>query len=152
MGKFLIAALAAGFIATPAFAQSAVILTSAVFVEHLDHTGDGRIERQIKPANRLTSGDTVVLMVEWHARPDGRGFAVSSPNTPTLALTRKSREGEQVSADHGRHWGALGTLTVRDRSGARLASLQDVTDLRWPISPREAAQGSGRITYSATVR
>lgn len=152
MGKFLVAALAAGFIATPALAQSEVILTSAVFVEHLSHTGDGRIERKIQPANRLTSGDTVVLMVAWRAHPDGRGFEVASPIPPTLAFTGSSRDGEQVSIDHGRHWGTLGALTVRDGYGTRLASDEDVTDVRWPVSAREAALGNGRITYSAVVR
>jgi len=41
---------------------------------------------------------------------------------------------------------------VRDTFGARLASARDVTDVRWPVSAQEAAQGSGRIMYSATVR
>jgi hypothetical protein len=146
------AVLAAGALASPALAQSEVILTSAVFVEHLGHTGDGRIERQIKPATRLTPGDTVVLMVEWRARPDGKGFYVTSPIPGTLAYSGSSRDGEQVSVDHGRHWGALGTLALRDAYGARLASPEDVTDVRWAVSAREAALGGGRITYSAMVR
>jgi hypothetical protein len=152
LGKFVFAALAACFVATPALAQSEVILTSAVFVEHLGHTGDGRTVRQIKPANRFASGDTVVLMVEWHTRSDGQGFYVTSPIPRNLAFTGSSRDGEQVSVDGGRHWGTLGALTVRDGYGIRLASDEDVTNVRWPISAREAAQGSGRITYSAAVR
>ena len=152
MRGYALAALVACFAASPALAQSDVILTSAVFVEHLGHTGDGRIERQIKPATHVTSGDTVVLMVEWHARPDGKGFYVTSPIPGTLAYSGSSRDGEQVSLDHGQHWGTLGALTVRDRYGTRLASMEDVTEVRWPVSAREAALGSGRITYSATVR
>jgi hypothetical protein len=152
MRMFALAALASALIAAPAIAQSDVILTSAVFVEHLGHTGDGKIVRQIQPATRLVSGDSVVLMVEWRARPDGKGFEVASPIPATLAFTGSSREGEQVSADHGRHWGVLGALTMRDAYGARLAMTRDVTDVRWPVSAREAALGSGRITYSAVVR
>ena len=152
MRKLAFAALASCALAGPALGQTAVALNSAVYVEHLGHSGDGRVERYVEPATRLTSGDTVVLMVEWRARPGGKGFEVTSPIPPTLAYDASSHDGEQVSVDGGRHWGTLGTLTMRDREGVRLVSPDDVTDVRWSISPREAAQGSGRITYSAIVR
>lgn len=152
MRKLALAAFVACTIAAPAFGQSAVALSSAVFVERLSHTGDGRVERLVEPATRLTSGDTVVLMVEWHARPESKGFEVSSPVPATLAFQGSSRDGEQVSVDGGRRWGTLGTLTIRDGYGMRLAAPEDVTNVRWPVSAREAAQGNGRITYSAIVR
>lgn len=152
MRKYALAALIACLMPTPVLAQGAVILTSAVFVEHLGHTGDGRIERSVEPAARFTAGDTVVLMVEWHAARGGKGFYVSSPIPAPLAFTGSSRDGEQVSVDGGRRWGALGALTVRDAYGLRLASAEDVTNVRWPVTANEAAQGNGRITYSAIVR
>lgn len=152
MRKFVLAMLASSLIASPALAQSAVVLSSAVFVERLGHTGNGQVERLIEPATRLTSGETVVLMVEWHAHSGSPGFDVASPIPSTLAFTGSSRDGEQVSVDGGRHWGTLGSLTIRDGYGVRLASPQDVTNVRWPVSAREAARGSGRITYSAVVR
>lgn len=152
MRKLAFAALASCAIAAPAMAQSGVSLSSAVYVEHIGHTGDGRVERMVEPATRLVSGETVVLMVKWRARPDGRGFEVTSPIPATLAFTGSSHSGEQISTDGGRHWGTFGALTVHDGYGVRLASPADITDVRWPISAREAAQGSGLITYSAVVR
>jgi hypothetical protein len=152
MRKYALAALVACLMSTPALAQGAVILTSAVFVEHLGHTGDGRVERAVEPANRFVSGDTVVLMVEWHAARGGNGFYVTSPIPSSLAFNGSSREGEQVSVDGGRHWGTLGALSTRDARGLRIASPQDVTNVRWPVSAHEAARGSGRITYSVVVR
>ena len=155
MRRLAFAALAsclAAALAAPATAQGTVALTSAVFVERLGHTGDGRIERLVEPATHFTRGDMVVLIVEWRAQPGGKGFDVSSPIPAALAFEDSSRDGEQVSVDGGRHWGTLGTLYTSDADGIRLASPEDVTNVRWPISASEAAQGSGRITYSAIVR
>jgi hypothetical protein len=152
MRNGVFAALAMCLIAAPATAQAAVVLSSAVFVERVSHTDDGRIERRVEPASRLAKGDIVVLMVEWRNPRFDRGFFVSSPIPATLAFQGSSRDGEQVSVDGGRHWGELGSLTFRDSYGLRLASPEDVTNVRWPVSAQEAAQGSGRITYSAVVR
>ena len=134
-----LASCLAAALTTPAVAQGTVALTSAVFVERLGHTGDGRIERLVEPATHFTRGDTVVLIVEWRAQPGGKGFAVSSPIPATLAYEGSSRDGEEISVDGGRHWGTLGTLTISDGYGVRLASPEDVTNVRWPISARARA-------------
>ena len=153
MRKLGLAVLLACALGTPALAQKGVALQSAVFVERIGHTGDGRVERRIEPASRLASGDKVVLMVEWQASGDARGsFAVTSPIPRSLSFQRTSHERTEVSVDGGRNWGELGTLTVRDADGTRLASPEDVTHLRWRVSPRDAVRGRGRVTYSAIVR
>ncbi len=147
-----LAGTALAAIATQAAAQDAVSLASAVFVERIGHTQDGRVERRIEPAGRLTRGDKVVLMVEWRAAQADKGFAVTSPIPRTLAFQDISLEGAEVSANGGRSWGRIGQLLIRDVGGVRLASPEDVTNLRWRVSEREAARGSGRVTYSAIVR
>jgi hypothetical protein len=152
MRKIAIAALLACTMAGPALAQEAVSLGSAVFIERMDHGGDGRIERKIEPASRLVAGDRVVLMVEWQSRGKTKPFEVTSPIPRSLSYQRSGHEGEQVSVDGGRSWGELGTLRIHDAYGTRLATPEDVTDLRWRVSSREAARGSGRIAYSAIVR
>lgn len=152
MRLITLAALAGCFLAAPAAAQNGVLLESSVFVERTGHTGDGRITRKIEPASRLVKGDRVVLVVEWSAANSSKPFAVTSPIPGTLTYRRSGREGEQVSVDGGKSWGALGELRIRDGGALRLASPADVTHVRWQVSPREAAQGSGRIAYSAVVR
>ena len=153
MRNLICAAMLAAALCAPAFAQGKVALESAVFVERKGHTSDGRVEKRIEPAGQLARGDRVVLMVEWQAGTRSRGsFAVTSPIPRTLAFQRASEEGTEVSVDGGRNWGRLGTLTISEADGKRLASPQDVTHLRWQVSPREAARGRGRITYSAIVR
>ncbi|RZA23607.1 MAG: hypothetical protein EOP02_14680 [Proteobacteria bacterium] len=96
--------------------------------------------------------DRLVLVVEWEGRPAGRSFAVTSPIPRTLAFQRTSQAGTEVSVDGGRHWGRLDGLKLNDRNGPRTASPEDVTHLRWHVTPDEAEDGTGRITYSAIVR
>jgi len=148
----ILTALAACAIAAPAQGHDTVALGRAVFVERTGHTGDGRIERRIEPASRLARGDKVVLMVEWRGKPDGKGFAVTSPVPRALSFQDASQEGVEVSVDGGRSWGRIGQIRLRDGAGIRFATPEDVTHLRWRIGPREAALGSGRLTYSAIVR
>jgi hypothetical protein len=59
---------------------------------------------------------------------------------------------EEISIDGGRSWGKLGMLMIRDTSGTRLASPEDVTHVRWRIPASVAARGTGTIAYSAIVR
>jgi hypothetical protein len=149
MKKQVFAALLAGVLTAPALAQGmAVSLQSAVFVERLGHTNDGRVERRIEPASQLKRGDRVVLMVEWLAKPASKGFAVTSKIPRTIMFQDASLDGAQVSVDGGKRWGEIGDLKI----GARLASPEDVTHLRWQVSATDARRGMGRMTYSAIVR
>jgi len=149
MWKFWIAALAAGTLAAPLMAQNVVVsLQSAVFIERLGHTGDGRVIRGLEPARTFKRGDRVVLMVEWSAEPSRKGFTVTSAIPGTIYYQDASQDSLQVSVDGGKHWGTLGALRI----GSRYATPEDVTHLRWQVSPLDARRGSGRMTYSAIVR
>lgn len=152
MRSLIAAALFGALAATPAIARQDVALESSVYVERTSYTGDGRIVRRIEPASRLVRGDKVVLVLEWSGDRDAEGFAVTSPIPATLSFRQSGREGEQVSVDGGRSWGELGDLRIREGGETRLASAADVTHVRWRITSREAAQGTGRIAYSAFVR
>lgn len=153
MRKTVLSALLAGIIAAPALAGQRVELQSAVFIERIGQTADGRIERRIEPANILKRGDRLVLIVEWEGKPsNARSFAVTSSIPRTLAFQRTSEAGTEVSVDGGRHWGTLDRLKLNDRNGVRAASPEDVTHLRWHITSDEAERGIGRVTYSAIVR
>jgi len=149
MRKYVFAAVLAGVLATPLAAQNvAVALQSAVFVERLGHTGDGRVERRIEPAKAFKRGDKVILMVEWTATPSAKGFTVTTAIPGTIAYQDTSEDALQVSVDGGKHWGTLGALRI----GTRLASPEDVTHLRWQVGAADARRGTGRMTYSAYVR
>lgn len=141
----LIAAVAAA----PLAAQNSVQLSRAVFVERLS---DDNLSRTIEPAGRLLKGETVLLVVEWQSPPASGSFEVSSPIPPELQYLGSSYDRQLVSIDGGKSWGRIGSLRVDDQYGKRLASVEDVTHLRWNVSSQTATRGRGQITYSAIVR
>ena len=135
--------LAAGGVA----AQSAIAIERSVFIERIAKE-DGRSVRELEPASTLRKGDSVVLMLEWIAPGRKDSFTVSSRVPRDLAFQRSGGHAPQVSVDGGRTWGDLTAMRV----GARRASPEDVTHLRWHVSDAQAALGRGMISYSAIVR
>ncbi|MCP9223412.1 hypothetical protein MKP08_11700 [Erythrobacter sp. LQ02-29] len=141
----LAAALAIG---VPTHASEAVRIDRSVFIERVPHS-EGRTVRTLAPAESLSRGDRVVLMLNWYAPTASNiGFVVSSRVPDRLAFERVGSAAYQVSVDGGRTWGPLSTR----RLGTRRANESDVTDVRWIISREDAARGRGMLTYSAQVR
>ncbi len=126
-----------------ALAQPNVSLDSTVFVERSDDSG-----RSLERAARLSRGDRVVYIVTWYKFGGEGGFTVTNPLPRTVAYQASANDDEQVSIDGGRAWGKLGALRI----GKRLAVAEDVTHVRWRVTAARAANGSGRIAYSAVVR
>ena len=120
-----------------------VALDSAVYVEHSGTTGDGRFQRALVPALRLIRGDRVICVISWDRSTAARMLTVVNPVPRAVAYQASARDDDEVSADGGRTWGQLGTL----RYGARLASPEDITHVRWRV-----AGAVGQIAYSAIVR
>ncbi|MGB3739835.1 MAG: hypothetical protein WA948_10855 [Pontixanthobacter sp.] len=131
-------------------ARDDVELTRSVYVERQAANGNGT--REVATVSRFRPGDTVILVVNWKSDPERRGFAVSSPIPRTLSYRGSSRSDQIVSVDDGRSWGPLQRLTVADASGARMATPEDVTHLRWKIPAVRARAGRGQLTYSAIVK
>jgi hypothetical protein len=129
---------------TTAVSSPIVSTDSAVFVERKG----GDSDRQLEPAERFVRGDRVITILRWHRLGGNGGFTITNPLPRTIAFQRSSRSDEQVSVDGGKTWGRLSELTV----GSRVASPEDVTHVRWKISPQRALEGSGQIAYSAIVR
>jgi hypothetical protein len=130
----------------PAWAGS-VALDSAVYVER-----SNGLTRSLRQVDRLSRGDRVVTILTWQRqggpKNDNAGFTVVNPLPRQVSYQGSAREDEEVSVDGGRSWGRLGELTI----GTRLATAEDVTHVRWHVAARQAAQGQGRIAYSAIVR
>lgn len=121
-----------------------VSIDSTVFVERVA-PGLGRT---LEPVGKLRRGDRLVYVVSWLRMGGAGSFTVTNP-LPRAVYFQASAEGdEQVSVDGGKHWGRLDMLRI----GARNATPEDVTHIRWRVGPDQAARGAGRITYSAIVR
>lgn len=127
-----------------AIAAPLVALDSAVFVEKIQ-PGRGRT---LLPASQLRHGDRVVYLVNWFRTGGAGAFTVSYPIPRTVYFEGSADGSEEVSLDGGRTWGKLDAMRV----GGRLATPEDVTNVRWHISSNAAAKGSGEIAYSAIVR
>ncbi len=133
--------LSLALMAAPALANPTVAIDSSVFVERATPEHG----RSLEPAARLAPGDRVVYVVSWQRLGGNGGFTVTNPLPRTVYFQGSAEGDEEVSVDGGRTWGKLGALRI----GARLATPEDVTHVRWRVaSPR----ASGRIAYSGIVR
>jgi hypothetical protein len=130
--------------ALPAVAQPNVAMDSAVFVEK---AMPGNV-RSLEPVSRLSRGDRVVTVVTWYRMGGGGGFIITNPLPRAISYEGSARDDQEVSVDGGRNWGRLGELRI----AGRIATPEDVTHMRWRISPGNAAQGRGQIAYSGIVR
>ena len=131
-------------LAGPAHAGPVVALGSAVYVEKAQQ---GNV-RRLEPASQLVRGDRVVTIVSWQRLGGDGGFTVTNPLPRSVYYQRSADDDEEVSVDSGRSWGKIGDL----RYGARLATPEDVTHVRWRVPADRAAAGRGQIAYSGIVR
>ena len=131
----------------PALAEPSVALDSAVYVEHTRQQGTAQI-RALEPAQRVARGDRVVTLVSWYKLGGSGGFTVVNAVPAGLAYQQSAEGDEEVSVDGGKRWGQLAALRV----GTRHATAEDVTHLRWRVTPSQAMIGAGRIAYSGFVR
>ena len=135
------------FAATAAEAAPQVAIDSAVFVERT-RVRDGEPVRSLEPAAKLVRGDRVVTVVNWYRLGGSGGFTVTNALPAGLAYQQSADPSEEVSVDGGHAWGRLGQL----RLGDRVATAEDVTHVRWRVSPARALAGAGRIAYAGFVR
>ena len=139
-----LAAVSTMALAGQALAAPVVALGSAVYVEK----GQPGNVRRLEPASQLVRGDRVVTIVTWQRLGGDGGFTVTNPMPRSVYYQGSADDDEQVSVDGGRSWGRIGDLHY----GARLATPEDVTHVRWRVPADRAAEGRGQIAYSGIVR
>jgi len=104
--------------------------------------------RRLEPAGDLNRGDRVVTILRWQKLGGDGGFTITNPLPKAISYQKSSLPNEEVSVDGGRSWGLLGKLRI----GARMATPEDVTHVRWRIPAERAASGAGQIAYRGIVR
>lgn len=133
--------------ASASIANPSVTLDSALYVEKT-RMDNSRPTRSLEQARHFAPGDRVVTVVTWYRLGGNGGFTVTNPLPRSLSYQGSASDDEEVSIDGGRNWGRLGDLRI----GARQATPQDITHVRWHIPANRAAAGQGRITYSGIIR
>lgn len=134
---------ALAFMPATAMATPNVATDSAIFVEK-QVSGT----RQLEQASTLERGDRVVTILRWYRLGGNGAFTISNPLPRAISYQKSSADAEEVSVDGGRHWGKLADLRI----GSRMATPEDVTNVRWRISPQMSSLGKGEIAYSGIVR
>lgn len=101
---------------------------------------------RLKPApNRLSPGQSVVVLVHAGASAGGASLSVVAAVPPGLRFDRADRNAE-LSIDGGRRFGSLAALST---GRGRRALPADVTHLRWRIAPGARASV---LSFRGTVR
>ena len=125
-----------------AAARPAIATDSAVYVERLA----AGTSRRLEPASNLSRGDRVVTVVTWYRMGGDGGFVIVNPLPNAVSYQESARDDQEVSVDGGRNWGRLTDMRV----GARMATPEDVTHVRWRIASTRATKG--QFAYSGIVR
>ncbi len=139
----------------PAFAQGPLSVTSTAMVETKSRAADGTTKIGQAPARRVVPGDRVTFVVTY--RNTGAAalsdVAIVNP-VPRAVAFRAAANGSpapDVSVD-GRTFAPLGALRVTGPGGARAATPDDVTHVRWRLARPLAAGGDGRLAYLAVLK
>lgn len=148
-----------GFFAMlPAIAMaqnSAVTLTSKVFVAREVATPDGKKKNQLFAPERVLPGEALVVMLEYRntgAQPAAR-FVINNPIPSAVTFTGVEQPWAVVSVDGGKTFGPLGSLKISKGDGTmRPAIPADVTNVRWQFAQPIPPQTGGRVMFFGTVK
>lgn len=149
----MMAGVAAGMTGVAA-AQPAMRLDTQMFVERVSTDLNGRARRTLANADRVSSGDTLIVIVHW--RNDGshavRDVAITRP-VPRGIRPDISDPAMLVSVDGGIHWGRIDQMWLpTPLGGVRRAVAEDVTHIRWQLPDRVQPGRTGRLSYRAVMR
>lgn len=150
----MIPLLFASLAAAPALAADNVSLKSDVFVAREVRDAAGRTTTVLQPPKLVTPGDKLVFVLSY--RNEGAApatqFTATNPIPSAVVYAGQASQGEAVSVDGGKNWGALASLKVRGSDGKqRAAATADVTHIRWTLT-RVAPGQSGKLQFNGIVR
>jgi uncharacterized repeat protein (TIGR01451 family) len=124
-------------------------------VESRTAARDGTTSVKLVPATRVTPGDRVTVAVSYrNTGPQALGDVVLANPVPPNLSYRAPAAGSpppELSVD-GQRFGQLATLSVRGPNGARPATADDVTAVRWRLSRPLPAGGTGQFAFQAVLK
>lgn len=142
------------FAQTPV-AQSAVALTSKVFVARPVTDAQGKKKNQLFAPDRVVPGEALVIILEYknNAAKPATNFVINNPIPAAVLYTGAEQPWAVVSVDGGKTFGSLATLKVTAADGKQRPALpSDVTHVRWKFVQPIPAAASGRVMFYGTVK
>jgi uncharacterized repeat protein (TIGR01451 family) len=160
INKLVLALAAATALALPAIplaaqtAASPIALTGDVKAVKIVTDADGKERTELVEPTTIVPGDRLMFGTDY-ANKGGdavTNFTVTNPLPAAVRLAPDADPALEVSADGGKTWGVLSTLTVTNPDGTtRPAAHADVTHVRCVLASI-APGAKGRLTYPAIIR
>jgi hypothetical protein len=154
MRHFLFALALAIPTAAPA-QNSAVSLTSKVFVSREVTDAAGKKKNQLFPPDRVLPGEPLVIMLEYknNGAKQAANFVINNPIPAAVSYTGVEQPWATVSVDGGKTFGALAALKAPNVKGElRPAIPADVTHVRWKFAQPIAPGTGGRVMFYGIVK
>ncbi len=159
--KFVLTLIAPGALLAPtllhaqAASPGAVTVKSETFVARQQVDEKGQKVNKLFVAKRVVPGDVLVMKYTYTntgIAPASK-FVVNTKIDSAVKVTDIREKWAVVSVDGGKTFGALATLKVKGADGKlRMATSDDITNLRWTLAQPVAPSGSGDVMYYGMVR
>jgi len=147
--------------ASAAMAQDGAMvkLKSEVLKEQEFVNEEGEKETRLVPASSAMPGESLTFTISYtnEGEEEARDIILTNPVPEHMVYEGESVEGEGTviafSVDGGVSYGAADSLTVTDENGnERQAVPSDYTHIRWKLVEPVPAQGSGVVSFRASVK
>lgn len=152
--KFVFAAAALAFAASPALAQG-VVTTNEVFVEKTVTDAAGKTTIVLEPAKMVVPGTPLTVRLTYKNKETGAvtGYRLTNPIPDSVSFVETKSPDTQYSVDGGKSWGALAALKVKGADGAeRPATAADVTHVQFEVARPIPPGGTGELSFRGVVK
>lgn len=158
--KLMLACAAASSLAAPVLPLAAQTAAPAVSVngdikaEKTVTAPDGKTRVELVEPETFLPGDRLVFGQNYvNTSADVvTNFTITNPLPEAVRLAPDADPALELSADGGKTWGKLGSLSVTNSDGTtRPATHADVTHVRWVLASI-APGASGRVAFPVIIR
>ncbi len=142
----------------PAHASESLSLNMSVFEEVITTDSQGNNSTQLIEPNKITPGDTVVYVTQYHNKNTqaAHNVVITNPIPGHLIYLNNSAQPNSAvatySVDNGKTFNTSDKLTITTKDNTKIpAEPKDYTHIRWLIHSI-AAGGKGSVRFSAKLK
>jgi len=142
----------------PAHASESLSLNMSVFEEVTTTDSQGNKTIQLIEPNKITPGDTVVYVTQYHNKNThaAHNVVITNPIPEHLIYLKNTAQQNRAvttySIDNGKTFNTAEKLTITAKDNTKsIAEPKDYTHIRWVIHSI-AADGKGSVRFSAKLK